>query len=75
MTEYCRNQIGKYMENYLDVFEGYTYSDEDIINLGIGELIRNDNFSPLELQRDILRKCSVFLPMDYILDYVQNAKD
>ena len=45
-----------------------TYSDEDIINLGIGELIRNDNFSPLELQRDILRNCSVFLPMDYILD-------
>lgn len=63
------------MEYYLDVFEGYTHSDEDIIELGIGELIRNDNFSPEELRKDILRNCSVLLPLDYIWECIKNARN
>lgn len=66
MTEFCRIAIGDYLKNYIDVKPGYSYSEETVIRCGITELINHGIFTPEELQKDILRKCSVLLPLDDI---------
>lgn len=58
--------IGKYLKDYIDVKPGYLYSEETIIQRGIAELINHNVFTPEELRKDILRKCSVLLPLDEI---------
>lgn len=58
--------IGDYLKDYIDVKPGYLYSEEKIIQCGISELINYNIFTPEELRKDILRKCSVILPLDDI---------
>lgn len=58
--------IGDYLKDYIDVKQGYLYSEETIIQRGIAELINHNVFTPEELRKDILRKCSVLLPLDEI---------
>lgn len=66
MTEICRMRIGDWLKDYVDVKPGYSYSDEVVIRSGIAELINHDVFNSEELQKDILKECSVLLPLDYI---------
>lgn len=66
MTEFCRMKIGDYLKDYIDVKPGHLYSEETVIRCGIAELINHDIFTPEELQKDILKKCSVLLPLDDI---------
>lgn len=67
MTKFCRQRLGKYMENYVDAAPGYSYSDEEVIRDGVSELIQAKLFTPEGLQRDILKNCSVLLPLSAIV--------
>lgn len=66
MTEHCKELLGNYLEEFIDVKPGYLYSDEKVIRQGLAALINNGIFTPEELRKDILRKCSVLLPLDDI---------
>lgn len=71
MIEFCRKAVGNYLKDYIDIEQGHLYSEEKIIQCGIAELINHNIFTPEELQRDILRKCSVLLPVDDIAAWAE----
>lgn len=64
MTEYCKELLGNYMSEFIDLNPGYSYADEEVIRQSVAVLINNNIFTPEELRKDILRRCSVLLPMD-----------
>lgn len=70
MTEYCKKALGDYLEKFIDIKSGYSYYDEEVIQQGIAALVNNNIFNPEELRKDILRKCSVLLPLDDIKAWV-----
>lgn len=63
MEDIYRNLLGEYLEDYIDINPKYCYSDPEIIKRGVAELINQGIFEARELQKDILRKKSVFLPL------------
>ena len=63
MEDIYRTLLGEYLEDYIDINPKYCYSDLEIIKRGVAELINQGIFEARELQKDILRKKSVFLPL------------
>ena len=74
MTELCRQRIGEYLKEYVDVVSGHTYSEEAVIREGISRLIIHGIFTPEGLQKDILQKCCVLLPIGEIRAWVKDLK-
>ena len=74
MEKNVRERIGEYLKYYIDLTpgNGYSYSDEDVIQESISELIMHGIFTPEELQKDILKECSVLIPLSDIRKW---AKD
>ena len=71
LSEYCREKIGGFLEDYIEINQpGYTYSDEKLIQAAIKCLVDDEIFTMEELQKEILRKASVLLPMKYIASAV-----
>ncbi len=66
MNKFCITKIGGYLKDYINVSEGHSYYEEPVIRSGIAMLINHNVFTPEELQKDILRKCSVLLPLNDI---------
>lgn len=68
MTRYCRKRLGSFIENYFDLKDKrYSFIDEIVIKECVADLIRCEIFTPSELQKEILRDCSVLLPMKDIM--------
>lgn len=66
MNKCQRDKIGEFLSYYIDVIPGHSYSDEDVIRQGIGELIKYNVFSVKQLQKEILRIADTILPIEFI---------
>ena len=77
LSEYCREKIGGFLEDYIEINRpGYAYSNEKVIQAAIKRLVDDEIFTMEELQKEILRKASVVLPMKYIASAViQKGED
>lgn len=75
MTDICRKLMGEYLEDYIDINPKYCYSDFEIIKQGVAALVNGGIFDAEDLQRDVLRKKSVFLPLSEIKEWSEFYKD
>lgn len=73
MTKHSKELLGNYLDEFIDVKPGYSYDDEEVIQQGVAALINNGIFTPEELRKDILRKCSVLLPLEDIKAWAQKG--
>ena len=62
LSEYCRKKLGDFVK------EGYTYEEQAVIEDSIRMLIKAGIYPLDELQKDILRECSVLLPRKWMFD-------
>ena len=69
MTDDVRTRLGNYLSKYIEVAPGHTVYEAQIICDGIGALIRQGVFTEKELQKDILRECSVLIPIDWMKEW------
>lgn len=72
LSEYCRKKLGDFLKDKVDVKEGYTYEEQMIIEGSIRMLIKAGIYSLDELRKDILRECSVLLPLEWMFDVVNS---
>lgn len=68
ITKHMCDNIGHFLQQYIVVADDSPFSDVVVIRQAISELINNGVFTIQELQREILRESSVFLPIDFIKD-------
>lgn len=73
MIKDVRERLGKYLKYYIDLTPGhnYSYSDEDVIQESVSELINHNIFTPEELQKDIFKKCSILPPLSDIKKWAE----
>lgn len=70
LSEYCRKKLGDFFKDKVDVKEGYDYEEQAIIEGSIRILIKAGIYPLDELRKDILRKCSVLRPREWMFDVV-----
>ena len=68
LSEYCRKKLGDFLKDKVDVSEGYTYEEQTVIEGSIRMLIKAGIYPLDELQKDILRECSVLLSREWMFD-------
>nr|DAG36414.1 MAG TPA: hypothetical protein [Caudoviricetes sp.] len=68
LSEYCRNKIGDFLKDIVDVKEGYTYESQIVIEQSIRILIKTGTYTLDGLRKNILRECSVLLPREWMFD-------
>ena len=61
-----RERLGEFFSKYLDIKAGHEFTEDSVIYCGIRELIVNRIFTEKELQREILKRCDVLLPLETI---------
>ena len=59
-----QKQLLRFLRKYVDPVAGERYTDEEFIRQGIGELICQGIFSAKEMQKEILRECSIIISAD-----------
>ena len=59
-----QKQLLRFLREYVDPVPGALYTDEAFIHQGIGELICQGIFSAKELQKEILKECSIIISTD-----------
>lgn len=69
MTDDVRTRLGDYLSKHIDVPPGHSVYEERIIQLGIGALIKQGVFTEKGLQKNILRECSVLIPVDWMKEW------
>lgn len=73
VTEHCKELLGNFLSEFIDVKQGYSYDDEEVIQQSVAALINYKIYTPEELRKDILRKCSVILPLEDIKAWAQKG--
>lgn len=68
LSEYCRRKLGDFLKDKVDIKKGYTYEEQVVIEDSIRMLIKAGIYPLDELRKDILRKCSVLLPREWMFD-------
>lgn len=70
MDKIVRERIATFLNEYVYIDEKSekTLEDNEIIGEAIGILIKNRIFTPEGLRKEILKKCNVLLPLEYIKD-------
>lgn len=68
MDKIVRERIATFLNEYVYIDEKSekTLEDDEIIGEVIGMLIKNRIFTPEGLRKEILKKCNVLLPLEYI---------
>lgn len=70
LSEYCRKKLGDFLKDKVYVKEGYAYEEQVVIEDSIRTLTKAGMYSLDGLRKDILRECSVLLPLEWMLDVV-----
>lgn len=68
LSEYCRNRIGNFLQEKVDIQQGYSYGSQMVIEQSFKLLVKTGMYTPESLRKDILRECDVLLPTEWILE-------
>lgn len=68
LSEYCRKKLGDFFKDKVVVKEGHAYEEQAVIEDSIRVLIKDGIYPLNELRKDILRECSVLLPLEWMFD-------
>lgn len=71
MVEELNRRLGRYLEKFIDVEKGHTIYEEDVIWESIGLLVAENVFTARELQKNIIKECSIFIPIEDINNWAK----
>lgn len=71
MDKHLREQLGKWISEYIDVNEGISYEHEMVITRGIKLLLSEGDFDIDSMRKDILKKAYVLLPYDFFKECLE----
>lgn len=74
MTEYARERLGKFIENYVDIQPGRLFTEQIIIRQALAQLVIHGVFSENDLTRKILKDCGILIAPSVIQGFVATSK-
>lgn len=74
MTEYVREQLGKFIRNYVDIQSGRSFTEEIIIRQALAQLVIHGVFTEYDLSRKILKDYGILIAPSVIQDFVATSK-